>query len=159
MAKAEKYQASLHAVTEFLTHYTPAVHKVAAMATVCSFLKEQFPELIFVGFYVTREIEGRQVQEVGPYQGAIAACCRIEFGCGVVGTVAERGQALVIPDVAQCDNYIACDKFTKSEVVIPVLKEGRTVATLDIDGPEENYFDETDVVHLQKFVDLVSQFF
>jgi GAF domain-containing protein len=159
MDKSARYQASLAAVTDFLSHYSPPVSSVAAMATICSSLKEHFPELIFVGFYVTREIEGRLVQEVGPYQGAIAACCRIEFGCGVVGTVSLRGEALVIPDVEQCDNYIACDKFTKSEVVVPVLKDGLVVATLDIDGPEVNYFDEQDVDHLQAFTALLTAYF
>jgi putative methionine-R-sulfoxide reductase with GAF domain len=66
------------------------------------------------------------------YQGADAAYCRIEFGCGVVGTVSLRDEALVVPAEEQCDNYIACDKFT--EVVVPVLKDVLVVANLTSTG-------------------------
>ena len=88
---------------------------------------------------------------LGPFQG-LPACVRIPFGKGVCGTSAAEGKTLRIADVHQFPGHIACDAASRSEIVIPLIKDGTIIGVLDIDSPITNRFDENDQRGLEGFV-------
>ena len=104
----------------------------------------------WTGFYLAA---GEDELHVGPYQGPVA--CQVLKGRGVCLACATRGEAVVVPDVYTFPGHIACDSRSKSEIVIPLKKDGRVVAVLDIDSHKVAMFDADDVAPLQKIVDLL----
>jgi GAF domain-containing protein len=104
----------------------------------------------WTGFYF---VAGKDELHVGPYQGPVA--CQVLKGEGVCLACATRGEAVVVPDVYTFPGHIACDSRSKSEIVIPLKKDGRVVAVLDIDSHKVAMFDADDVAPLQKIVDLL----
>ncbi len=115
----------------------------ANLSNVVAVLKEVF-DFFWVGFYLMKD--GELV--VGPYQGPLA-CSRIAIGRGVCGTVAERKETLVVPNVDEFPGHIACSSSSKSEVVVPLLKNGEVVGVLDVDSAELDDFDEVDARQLE----------
>jgi GAF domain-containing protein len=81
--------------------------------------------------------------DVGPFQGQ-PACVRISVGSGVCGTAAQRREGIIVPDVEQFPGHIACDTASRSEVVVPLLKQGRLLGVLDVDSPKPNRFRDED---------------
>jgi L-methionine (R)-S-oxide reductase len=114
--KREAYKKVASDLDTFFSKYS--VDTAGRMATINSFLKMAFKHLVFVGFY-TVKTEG--VLQIGPYQGPVLATGIIAFGKGVCGTAAETGVTQVVADVSTCANYIPCDDFTRSEIVVPVF--------------------------------------
>ncbi|CUS99177.1 GAF domain-containing protein [Candidatus Kryptonium thompsonii] len=95
---------------------------------------------------------------LGPFQGKLA-CTRIKIGSGVCGTSALEKKTIIVPDVEKFPGHIYCDPDSKSEIVVPIIKDGEVLGVLDIDSYELNNFDEVDKVYLEKIVDLlVSKF-
>jgi GAF domain-containing protein len=88
---------------------------------------------------------------LGPFQGG-PAVARIKLGKGVCGAAAERMKTVRVDDVRSCDNYIACDNATLSEIVVPLVKKGRLLAVLDIHSPLPSRFDYEDEKGLEKIV-------
>ena len=119
---------------------------VANLANVTAALKEQFGWL-WVGFYLVKQDE----LVLGPFQGPIA-CTRIRKGKGVCGTSWASAATLIVPDVAAFPGHIACSSLSRSEIVVPVLRQGEVVAVLDVDSELLNAFEETDRVYLEKIV-------
>src|SRR6266496_3076427 len=103
---------------------------VANTANMAALLYHGLPELNWAGFYFARE--GELV--LGPFQGK-PACVRIAWGQGVCGTAAARVTTIVVPDVDKFPGHIACDEASRSELVVPLVVEGRVVAVLDLDSP------------------------
>jgi len=136
----EQVQALIHDETDFL----------ANMANTSSLLYHLLPEVNWVGFYLYRE----EQLILGPFHGK-PACVRIAIGKGVCGTAAERKETIVVPDVHQFPGHIACDAASQSEIVVPMIKEGRLIGVLDIDSPIKNRFDETDQTYLEKIVEIL----
>lgn len=136
----EQVQALIHDETDFL----------ANMANTSSLLYHLLPEVNWVGFYLYRE----EQLILGPFHGK-PACVRIAIGKGVCGTAAERKETVVVPDVHQFPGHIACDAASQSEIVVPMIKEGRLIGVLDIDSPIKNRFDETDQTYLEKIVEIL----
>ena len=137
--KIEKYQQLLpqiHALVE------AEPNLIANLANVSAVLNMTFG-FFWVGFYL---VEGEQLV-LGPFQGTLA-CTRISKGKGVCGTSWERNEALLVPDVDAFPGHIACSSDSRSEVVVPIEKNGAVVAVLDVDSTELNDFDETDVLYL-----------
>ena len=99
------------------------------------------------GFYLLR---GEELV-LGPFQGK-PACVRIALGKGVCGTAAARRETLVVPDVNAFPGHIACDAASRSEIVVPILVNGKLVGVLDVDAPEPARFDEEDRAGLERFV-------
>jgi GAF domain-containing protein len=129
---------------------------IAAMATVVCELHHAFDHYDWTGFY--RAADG-EVLVIGPYQGT-HGCLRIEFGRGVCGTVARERRARNVPDVRAFPGHIACDERTRSEVVVPVLREDGTVlAVLDVDSRRPDAFDATDVEALERLCRRLSERF
>jgi len=155
MAKSETYTKIHKQLEDFLSSYDPPIQPVAVMTTICSLIKTNFPSFVFVGFYLSRKVAGRDVLEIGPYQGTILACARIEYQNGVCGAAATAKTTQVVNDVCTFDNYIACDQETKSEIVVPLVRDNQVVAVLDIDSDQKDYFTEEDQVYLEKLLEFL----
>jgi GAF domain-containing protein len=97
------------------------------------------PDLNWAGFYFMRGPE----LVLGPFQGKVA-CVRIPVGRGVCGTAVERQASVVVPDVHAFPGHIACDSASRSELVVPLIKNGTVLGVLDLDSPSPNRFDEDD---------------
>jgi GAF domain-containing protein len=91
-------------------------------------------------------VDGDQLV-LGPFQGPVA-CTRIAFGKGVCGASWEQKTAILVPDVDAFPGHIACSSLSKSEVVLPLLKDGKVIGVLDVDSDQLNDFDEVDVKFL-----------
>lgn len=123
---------------------------IANLANICGALKEQF-NWLWVGFYLVKDEE----LVLGPFQGPVA-CTRIKKGKGVCGKCWELAETLIVPDVEKFPGHIACSSLSRSEIVIPVLKDNVVVAVLDVDSSELNCFDKSDQKWLEKIVSLIS---
>jgi L-methionine (R)-S-oxide reductase len=123
---------------------------VANLANTVAALKEQFG-WFWVGFYL---VKGEDLV-LGPFQGPIA-CTRIRYGKGVCGSSWKEAQTLIVPDVEQFPGHIACSSLSKSEIVVPVIRNGKVIGVLDVDSEKLDQFDTTDKKYLEDIVDLIS---
>lgn len=123
---------------------------IANLANVTSALKQAFPSFSWVGFYLMKENE----LVLGPFQGKLA-CTRIKIGRGVCGTSALKKETIIVPDVEKFPGHIYCDPDSKSEIVVPIIKDGEVLGVLDIDSYQLNNFDELDKIYLEKIVELL----
>ena len=121
---------------------------LANLANASALLSEALDRINWCGFYVLR---GEELV-LGPFQGK-AACVRIGLGKGVCGTAAARRETVVVPDVNAFPGHIACDAASRSEIVVPILADGRLRGVLDVDAPEPARFDEEDRAGLEAFVE------
>jgi L-methionine (R)-S-oxide reductase len=112
---------------------------LANTANMSALLFEALPSLNWVGFYFLR---GRELV-LGPFQGRVA-CVRIALGRGVCGTAAERRETLIVPDVHAFPGHIACDSASRSEIVVPLIQDGKLLGVLDVDSPQVSRFDQED---------------
>jgi len=119
---------------------------VANMGNIAAALKEQF-NWLWVGFYVVKNNE----LVLAPFQGPVA-CTRIRKGRGVCGTCWQNAATLIVPDVEQFPGHIACSSLSRSEIVIPIFKDGEVIAVLDADSELLNHFDTTDQLFLEEIV-------
>ena len=118
---------------------------IANAAQFSAFLYHQVGDLNWAGFYLNRN--GQLV--LGPFQGQVA-CVRIPFGKGVCGAAAATGKTQRVEDVHAFPGHIACDSASNSELVIPLVKEGRLIGVLDLDSPKLARFSEADQVGLER---------
>jgi L-methionine (R)-S-oxide reductase len=119
----------------------------ANSANLAALLFNGLPDLNWAGFYWLKQ--GELV--LGPFQGK-PACVRIALGRGVCGTAAERRATMVVADVNAFPGHIACDAASRSEVVIPVVKDGKLLGVLDLDSPSPGRFSEEDARGLERLV-------
>jgi len=117
---------------------------VANMANLASLIWHSLPGLNWAGFY---RVIGDQLV-LGPFIGK-PACIRIDIGSGVCGTAAALGATQVVPNVKEFPGHIACDAESRSELVVPVVREGRVLGVIDLDSPLIGRFDEEDVSGMQ----------
>jgi len=127
-----------------------------ALQAICDFLKKDVPHYDWVGFYLTDPNVERQLV-LGPFSGAATDHVRIAFGQGICGQAAERKQTFVVPDVSKEQNYLSCSPTVKSEIVLPILKEGEVMGELDIDSHTVDAFSEEDRAFLLKVCLVVSR--
>lgn len=120
---------------------------IANLSNASSLLNQFLDRINWVGFYL---VEGDNELVLGPFQG-LPACVRIPFGKGVCGTSAAKRETLRVEDVHLFPGHIACDAASQSEIVIPLVQDGRLLGVLDIDSPEKNRFDELDQEKLEEF--------
>ena len=120
---------------------------LANSANLAALLYHSLPELNWAGFYWLR---GKELV-LGPFQGK-PACVRIPLGKGVCGTAAARGKTVVVPDVDAFPGHIACDSASRSEIVVPVIREGNVLGVLDLDSPRKERFTEEDAAALESVV-------
>ena len=126
---------------------------IANLANTAAALRQTFG-FFWVGFYV---VEGNELV-LGPFQGDIA-CTRIGFGKGVCGTSWKASKTMIVPDVDAFPGHIACSSQSRSEIVVPIKKNGQVVAVLDVDSTLLNDFDETDQHGLESIANLLSDKF
>ena len=144
--KEEKY-ALLYKQIEAVTESESDT--IANMANVAAMIHYTFG-FWWTGFY--RVIDNMLV--LGPFQGPLA-CSRIAYGRGVCGTAWKENTTQVVPDVEQFPGHIACSSASKSEIVVPIIKDNTVTAVLDIDSEHLAKFDETDRQWLEKIVELL----
>jgi GAF domain-containing protein len=124
---------------------------IANMANMAAVIWQLVPDLNWAGFY--RAIGDELV--LGPFMGK-PACIRIPFGVGVCGSAAALGSTQVVPDVHAFPGHIACDADSRSELVVPVLRDGRVIAVIDLDSPTAGRFDDEDAAGMQLIAQVAS---
>ena len=122
---------------------------IANLANITAALKEQFG-WFWVGFYIVKEDE----LVLGPFQGPVA-CTRIKKGRGVCGSSWDKAATLIVPNVEKFPGHIACSSISKSEIVLPVLKNGIVWGVLDVDSELLNQFDQIDQFYLEQILALI----
>ena len=167
MTKSEKYEALLPQVKALCEGEEDMIAK---MANVSALLHNEFG-FWWTGFYrvrscefgVTSEADAAKSSELrnqhselilGPFQGPIA-CVHIAYGRGVCGTAWKEQRTVVVPDVEEFPGHIACSSESRSEIVVPMLKDGQIIAVLDIDSRELSTFDDIDAKYLEQLVALM----
>lgn len=124
---------------------------IANMANVAALIWQFVPRLNWAGFY--RAIEGELV--LGPFIGK-PACIRIAYGSGVCGTAAATGKTQLVPDVQAFPGHIACDAASRSELVVPVLRQDRVIAVIDLDSPDPARFDTEDAAGIEALAKVIA---
>jgi L-methionine (R)-S-oxide reductase len=130
-------------------------NQVANLSNASALLNQFLDRVNWVGFYL---LDTNDELVLGPFQG-LPACIRIPLGRGVCGTAAKNKETVLVKDVHDFPGHIACDAASNSEIVIPMIKDGKLIGVLDIDSPEKNRFDEVDQKMLEKFVAILIQQF
>ncbi len=124
---------------------------------ICELLKQEVYHYDWVGFYILDQEKNELV--LGPFVGKPTQHTHIAVGKGICGQVAASGQTMVVQDVTQVENYISCGLEVQSEIVVPVLKNGKFVAELDIDSHSPAPFTDDDNVFLDKVCNLLVDYF
>ena len=155
-SKAEIYQSLIPQIKGLLDGEPDLI---ANLANVSAALKEQFGWL-WVGFYLVKPAAAKTSGDenelvLGPFQGPVA-CTRIKKGRGVCGAVWQNAETLIVADVEKFPGHIACSSLSRSEIVLPLLKDGVVVGVLDVDSIELNEFDETDQLYLLQIISLIN---
>jgi GAF domain-containing protein len=119
-------------------------NRISNAANLCALLYQELADVSWVGFYF---LDGETLM-VGPFQGK-PACVSIELGRGVCGTAAVSGETIRVADVDAFDGHIACDADARSEIVVPLIKQGRLLGVLDVDSTSYDRFSEQDEAGLQ----------
>jgi L-methionine (R)-S-oxide reductase len=127
--------------------------QTAILSNVCAALKVTF-SFFWVGFYIVK----KDSLVLGPFQGDVA-CMRINFGRGVCGTAWETKEIQIVPNVDDFEGHIACSSNSKSEIVIPILKNQEVVAVLDIDSDVLDDFSSIDSIYLNNLCQSLALYF
>lgn len=149
-SKKEKYQQVLPQLKALIDGET---NLTGVLANTSAALKEAFG-FFWVGFYV---VQNNQL-ELGPFQGTVA-CTTIQIGRGVCGTAWASKETQLVPDVELFPGHIACSSASKSEIVVPIIKDNEVVAVLDVDSDQLNDFDEIDANYLNELCACLSNYF
>jgi GAF domain-containing protein len=158
--KAEQYESLIPQIKALLEGEPDLV---ANLANAVAALKEQFAWL-WIGFYLVKSTYAKasagmpatdKELVLGPFQGPVA-CTRIRKGKGVCGTSWEKAETIIVPDVEKFPGHITCSSLSRSEIVVPVVRNNEVVAVLDVDSEDLNHFDQTDRVYLQKILELIN---
>lgn len=126
---------------------------LSSLANVSATIWLLLDDINWAGFYLYKNEE----LILGPFQGK-PACTNIALGKGVCGTAAIKRETQLVKNVHEFEGHIACDSDSKSEIVIPIVKDDRLIGVLDIDSPIYNRFDEEDRQGLEKLVDIIIKY-
>jgi GAF domain-containing protein len=150
MQKEQEYETVLLAVKGLLEdHQLP----ISLYANLSALLKQTLSDVSWVGFYL---FNGTALY-LGPFQGKVA-CVDITLDRGVCGLAARSKKTVVVPDVHQFPGHIACDEGSNSEIVVPIIKNNKLIAVLDIDSYSFSRFDSIDQTFLEKLVQAMTPF-
>jgi len=127
-------------------------NEISNLSNFTAALKETFDKISWVGFYI---FDGKKLF-LGPFQGKVA-CTSIEIGRGVCGAAAEKLETIIVPDVNSFNGHIACDTESKSEIVVPIIKDKKLWGVLDLDSTAYNSFNATDKMYLEIFCKFLSE--
>lgn len=149
LPKEERYKTILPLIKGLIEGEDDSV---SLLANVAAALNESFG-WFWIGFYMVKDNQ----LHLGPFQGPVA-CTRIAKGKGVCGTAWAQAETQVVPDVELFPGHIACSSQSRSEIVVPIIKEKNVIGVLDIDSRELSTFDETDRKYLELLCkDIASQ--
>ena len=123
---------------------------LANLSNASALIKTSFPNTVFAGFYL---FDGNELI-LGPFQGGVS-CVRIALGKGVCGESAASRQTVIVGDVKTYPNYISCDSSARSEIVVPMVKEGHLLGVLDLDSSLVDDYDDLDLKYLEEFVSIL----
>lgn len=147
--KQEKYNTLIPQLEGLVEGETDVI---ANLSNIAAALRQSM-NFFWVGFYL---VKGNQLV-LGPFQGPIA-CTRIDFAKGVCGTAWRDKQTIIVKDVEKFPGHIACSSLSKSEIVLPAVKNGEVVLVLDVDSDVLNDFDEIDKSYLERVIELIETF-
>lgn len=133
------------------------IHPEDLLYRICELLKKEVYHYDWVGFYILDQ--GKNELVLGPFVGKPTQHTHIAVGKGICGQVAERCETMVVQDVTQVENYISCGLDVQSEIVVPVLRNGKFVAELDIDSHSPAPFTSADSEFLSKICNLLKDEF
>lgn len=153
--KASRYETLIPQI-EALTTGEPDL--VANLSNIAAALKQTM-NFFWVGFYIVKNNvvpAGREELVLGPFQGPIA-CTRIAFGKGVCGACWKEKKTIIVPNVDEFPGHIACSSDSKSEIVLPALKNNEVVLVLDVDSDTLNDFDKTDELYLTQVMAIIEK--
>lgn len=146
----EKYKLLIKQIKSLLDKND---NQISNLSNFTAALNQTFEKISWVGFYL---YDGNELY-LGPFQGKVA-CTKILIGKGVCGTSADRRETVIVPDVNNFPGHIACDVESRSEIVVPIIKDDKLFGVLDVDSAIINAFDETDKIYLEEMVSyLVSE--
>jgi L-methionine (R)-S-oxide reductase len=145
--KTEQYESLIPQIKALLEGEPDLI---ANLANVVAALKEQFGWL-WVGFYL---VKGDELV-LAPFQGPVA-CTRIRKGRGVCGASWKNAETLIVKDVEQFPGHIACSSLSRSEIVVPVIRNNEVIGVLDVDSEELSRFDEADKKYLEKIISFIN---
>lgn len=144
-SEKEVLYQTLNEQLSFLLEGEPNV--LANLSNASALLKSTFPNTVFAGFYL---FDGTELI-LGPFQGGVS-CVRIALGKGVCGESAASLQTVIVGDVKSYPNYISCDSSARSEIVLPMVKNGQLLGVLDLDSSHVGDYDEIDRKYLEEFL-------
>ena len=142
LAEEERYRLLISQLKVLLSKED---NLISNLSNSTAAIKDTFEKVSWVGFYL---FDGQKLY-LGPFQGKVA-CTNIEIGKGVCGTSAEKRETIIVPDVDKFPGHIACDSNSKSEIVIPLIKDDRLLGVLDLDSHDYNSFGKTDKEYLEE---------
>jgi len=148
LSKKEQYSALLPQLEALISG---EVDLIANLANIAAALKSQF-NFWWVGFYLLKENE----LVLAPFQGPLA-CTRIQVGKGVCGKSVAEQKTILVPNVEEFEGHIACSSATKSEIVVPIIKNNKVIGVLDVDSEFTNHFDADDQHYLEAIAELVAK--
>jgi len=145
--KEEQYESLLPQINAFLEGEPDLI---ANLANITGALKEQF-NWLWIGFYLVKDDE----LVLGPFQGPVA-CTRIKKGKGVCCTSWAKAETLVVPDVEKFPGHIACNSLSRSEIVVPIIRNNKVLGVLDADGIEPDQYDIIDQNYLEEIINMIN---
>jgi len=148
LAEEEKYRLLISQLKSLLDKNG---HLISNLSNCTAAIKEVFDKVSWIGFYL---YDGKKLY-LGPFQGKVA-CTNIEIGKGVCGNAAKQRKTIIVPDVDKFPGHITCDSGSRSEIVIPIIKNERLIGVLDLDSYNYNSFGETDKINLEEICKFLS---
>ena len=145
--KEEQYESLLPQIKALLEGEPDLI---ANLANITGALKEQF-NWLWVGFYLVKNDE----LVLGPFQGPVA-CTRIKKGKGVCGTSWANAKTLIVPDLEKFPGHIACSSLSRSEIVVPIIRNNKVIGVLDADSIEPDQYDIIDQNYLEEIIDMIN---
>jgi L-methionine (R)-S-oxide reductase len=148
MVRDNRYDSLITEIRTLAAHEDPG----GALQRICALLRSAVGHYDWVGFYLAASANGDRMLVLGPFDGAPTEHLQIAFGRGICGQAAERGERVIVPDVREAGNYLACSIETRAEIVLPVFHAGRFIAELDIDSHTVDPFGPFDEEFLEEVV-------
>ncbi|GAB4200649.1 MAG: GAF domain-containing protein [Thermoflexibacter sp.] len=148
LTKKEKYEALLPQIHALIEGETDLI---ANLANICAALKYGM-DFFWVGFYLVKD----QQLVLGPFQGTVA-CTRIDFDKGVCGACYRQKETIIVPDVEAFPGHIACSSLSRSEIVVPIIKDNQVIMVLDVDSTQLNDYDAIDKTYLEKIASIIEE--
>ena len=149
LAEEEKYRLLISQLKSLLR---PEDNLISNLSNLTAAIKDTFEKVSWVGFYL---LDGNKLC-LGPFQGKVA-CTTIELGKGVCGTSAIKRETIIVPDVNKFPGHIFCDSDSKSEIVVPIIKDNELIGVLDLDSHQYNSFGNTDKDFLEEICNFLSK--